>query len=174
MKTITAIDITDDLHEIEQTLRDVQQLLVALIGLLGLTPDADEQAFLTSVGELIAARDERDRLKALLNQPETMRFLEGTRLEVAHQVERWGTVHDRAKEPADWYWLVGYLAGKALRSHIDGDHDKARHHCISSAAVLANWHTHIALGGGQFTPGASDLQQHLERTFGDPLPERAA
>lgn len=127
----------------------------------------------TEYTELLAARDERDRLKALFNKPETMHFLEGTRLEVAHQVARWGAVHDRAKAPADWFWLVGYLGGKALRSHIDGDRDKARHHCISSAAVLANWHTHITLGGGEFTPGASDLQQHLERTFGAPFLETA-
>lgn len=56
--------------------------------------------------ELLSAVAERDRLLKLLNTPETLRFLEGTRLEVAHQVERWGTVHDRAKEPADWFWLA--------------------------------------------------------------------
>lgn len=174
MNPTTQSEFTDVLREIEQTMLEVRQLLVSLVELLGLTPDASEQAILASIRVLVADRAERDRLKALLNRPETMRFLEGTRLEVAHQVERWGTVHDRAKEPADWFWLVGYLAGKALRSHIDGDHDKARHHCISSAAVLANWHTHITLGSGEFTPGASDLQQHLERTFGAPLPEQAA
>jgi hypothetical protein len=116
--------------------------------------------------ELLAAVAERDRLLKLVNTPETKRFLEGTRLEVVHQVERWGTVHDRAKEPADWYWLVGYLAGKALRAHIDGNTEKAQHHCISTAAALANWHTHIALGAGLMTPGHSDLQEFLRATFG--------
>lgn len=116
--------------------------------------------------QLLAAVAERDRLMKLLNTPETLRFLEGTRLEVAHQVERWGTVHDRAKEPADWFWLVGYLAGKALRAHQDGNTEKAQHHCISTAAVLANWHTHIALGTGEMTPGHSDLQKFLRETFG--------
>lgn len=115
---------------------------------------------------LLAAREERDRLFALLNTPETALFLEGTRLEVAHQVERWGTVHDRAKEPADWFWLVGYLAGKALRAHVDGDTEKAKHHTISTAAALANWHAHITLGAGRMTPGASDLQRFLVETFG--------
>jgi len=103
----------------------------------------------------------------LLNHPEVMDFLDGTRLEVAHQIQRWGTVHDRAKEPQDWFWLVGYLAGKALRAHGDGDVNKALHHTISSAAVLANWHTQIKLGqAGRFTPGASDLQKMIEETFG--------
>lgn len=115
---------------------------------------------------LIARSAEYDRLYLLLNTPELMRFLEGTRIEVAHQVERWGTVHDRAKEPADWFWLLGYLAGKALRAHNAGEREKALHHCISSAAVLANWHTHILLGGGAMSPGSSDLQEFLRTTFG--------
>src|SRR6185295_1361042 len=99
-------------------------------------------------------------------------FLEGTRIEVAHQVERWGTVHDRAKEPADWFWLVGYLAGKALRAHLMDDREKALHHCISTAAVLANWHTHIILGASAMTPGSSDLQKFLCDTFGADFVER--
>jgi hypothetical protein len=95
-----------------------------------------------------------------------MDFLDGTRAEVAHQIQRWGTVGDRAKEPQDWFWLVGYLAGKALAAHVNGDINKALHHTISSAAVLANWHTHIKLGEGAMTPGSSDLQRMLEETFG--------
>lgn len=114
----------------------------------------------------IAAEKDRDRLDALVNSPETHDFLVGVRNEVAHQVERWGTVHDRAKEPGDWFWLVGYLANKALVAHVKGDTDKALHHCISTAAVLANWHTHIAHGAGLMQPGSSDLQQFLRETFG--------
>lgn len=129
--------------------------------------DQDPQESITmSRADLMQLKDERDRLHALVNSPETLRFLEGVRLEVAHQVEKWGTVHDRAKEPADWYWLVGYLAGKALSAHIAGNTEKALHHCISTAAVLANWHTHIACGSGLMTPGSSDLQSFLAETFG--------
>lgn len=113
-----------------------------------------------------ALESEAHRMWHLLNSPETESFIAGVRQEVAHQIERWGTVHDRAKAPSDWYWLLGFLSGKALRAHIDGDRDKALHHTISSAAVLANWHTHIKLGEGSFTPGASDLQQFLSETFG--------
>jgi hypothetical protein len=57
----------------------------------------------------------------LLNNPIILEFLDGTRAEVAHQIQRWGTVGDRAKAPADWFWLVGYLAGKALAAHVKGD-----------------------------------------------------
>jgi hypothetical protein len=36
-------------------------------------------------------------------------------------------------------WLLGFLSGKALRAHLDGDLKKARHHTVSSGAVLAHW-----------------------------------
>lgn len=105
----------------------------------------------------------------LLNNPIVMDFLDGTRAEVAHQIQRWGTVGDRAKAPADWFWLVGYLAGKALAAHVKGDTNKALHHTISSAAALANWHTHIKLGSTAMTPGSSDLQKALDDAFGYPF-----
>jgi hypothetical protein len=105
-------------------------------------------------------------LEALINNPHTTQFLQAVRIEAAHQVERWGTVHDRAKEPQDWLWLVGHLAGKALRAHIDGDEAKATHHTISTAAVMAQWFAHIKLGSGAFTPGSSDLQQFIAEQFG--------
>ena len=66
-------------------------------------------------------------------------FWEGVRVERDFQRERWGSVDDRNKAPADWFWLVGYLAGKALASHLAGDHFRARHHTISAAAVLSHW-----------------------------------
>jgi hypothetical protein len=111
-------------------------------------------------------RAEVQRLDGLLNHPELHSFARGVVLEGAHQIARWGTVHDRAKDPQDWYWLVGYLAGKALRAHADGDTEKALHHTISTAAALGNWHAHIRLGVGPMQPGSSDLQVFLEETFG--------
>lgn len=112
-------------------------------------------------------------IHALLNQPCVDRFLEGTRIEIAHQIDRWGTVHDRAKQPQDWFWLLGYLGGKAMRAHVDGDAEKALHHTISSAAVLGNWFTHIAVGS-DFTPGSSDLQKFLADQFGANYAEHRA
>jgi hypothetical protein len=134
----------------------------------------EELGYARGLADAREAVAERERLQRLLNTPETLRFLEGTRIEVAHQIERWGTVHDRAKEPQDWFWLLGYLSGKALKAHVDGDADKAMHHCISSAAVLANWHTHIAIGYGLMTPGSSDLQAFLAATFGANFAEAQA
>lgn len=79
---------------------------------------------------------EAARLKALINAPELENFLRAVHIEAVHQVERWGTAHDRAKRPADWFWLVGYLGGKALHATVGGERDKALHHCVSTAAAL--------------------------------------
>ena len=77
------------------------------------------------------------------NAPETEDFWNGVRRESAHQRERWGEAHDRSKSAENWYWLAGYLAGKALRAAIQGDKGKALHHTISAAAALSQWHAAI-------------------------------
>ena len=42
-----------------------------------------------------------------------------------------GASHDAGNLPGNWFWVLSYLAGKAL------------HHTISSAAVLLLWHRRI-------------------------------
>lgn len=79
-------------------------------------------------------REEVAWLINLINTPRTDDFLEAVRLEAAHQIERWGSEHDAGKTPADWFWLIGFLAGKAM--HFP---EKRKHHIISSAAALMNW-----------------------------------
>lgn len=108
---------------------------------------------------------EVDRLKALINTPELDHFLRAVHLEAIHQIERWGTSSDRAKRPADWFWLVGYLAGKALHAAVAHDSDKARHHCISTAAALYNWHCSISGRDIKMCPGRSDLAEVVEAAF---------
>lgn len=99
------------------------------------------------------------RLSALLNTPETEDFDKAVPLEAAHQVLRWGAKHDTGKSAEDWFWLVGYLAGKALAAGKQGDQTKALHHCISTAAALRNWHAHIRSGLSEMRPGISVEQQ---------------
>lgn len=96
---------------------------------------------------------ELEELKALLNTPEIESFDKGVPLEAAHQIQRWPADHDSGKEPEDWFWLIGYLAGKALHAHKTGDLEKAKHHCISTAAALRNWHAHIRSGESKMRPG---------------------
>ncbi len=56
-----------------------------------------------------------------INTPEIEDFIIGALTEAQHQRARWGESHDRSKSAENWYWLVGYLAGKALRASIQGD-----------------------------------------------------
>lgn len=95
------------------------------------------------LAEMEAARQERDRLKSLLDDPEVFNFLVGVQNEAAHQKHTWGEITDREKSAEQWFWRVGYLASRALRAHIEGDILKALHHTISAAAALANWHGFI-------------------------------
>lgn len=80
------------------------------------------------------------KLNKEINTPVTNDFLEGVKLEAIHQVERWGEAHDQVKSTFDWFWLIGYLAQKAATAAINGDLEKAKHHTISTAAALFNWH----------------------------------
>ena len=99
-----------------------------------------------------ALKVENERLDGLLNSPEILDFNKALPLEAAHQRERWGTDHDTGKTPADWFWLIGYLAGKALHSLVSGNTEKALHHVITTAAALCNWHAAI-LGKTNMRPG---------------------
>ena len=123
--------------------------------------------------ELTADAAEAARLKALINAPELENFLRAVHIEAVHQVERWGTAHDRAKRPADWFWLVGYLGGKALHSAVRGNRDKALHHCVSTAAALYNWHCSIKGVDVRMCPGRSDLAELVDRQFTGEAPRDA-
>lgn len=99
------------------------------------------------------AHQEIARLHGLLNAPELHDFASGAVLEAAHQRQRYPSEHDAGKAPSDWFWLIGYLAGKALAAAVVGDVDKAKHHCISTAAALANWHAALSGVNTDMRPG---------------------
>lgn len=99
-----------------------------------------------------ALQTEVDRLNAIINTPQKDDFLRAVSIEAEHQRQRWGNEHDAGKAPADWFWLVGYLAGKALHAHAAGDLQKTEHHIITAAAALRNWHLFM-FGGTNMRPG---------------------
>jgi hypothetical protein len=106
-------------------------------------PDIDvlhDAAAAATAARLERAEAEIARLNAIINTPQADDFLRAVSIEVEHQRQRWGRSHDAGKAPADWFWLVGYLAGKALHAQIGEDRTKAEHHIITAAAALANWH----------------------------------
>lgn len=101
----------------------------------------------------VEAEAELKALLALIDTPQTADWLTAVPLEAAHQIKRWGSDHDRGKEPSDWYWLLGWLGGKALMAVLRGDLEKAKHHTISCGAVLLNWHRRLCGEDLTFQPG---------------------
>jgi hypothetical protein len=91
--------------------------------------------------------------RQIINTPETANFMAGVPIEAAHQRERWPSDHDAGKTPFDWFWLVGYLAQKAASAAVAGDTEKAKHHTISTAAALANWHASLSGEHTAMRPG---------------------
>ena len=114
---------------------------------------------------------EVERLGRLINTPHIAEFLEAVKLEAMHQRERWATDHDAGKTDADWFWLVGYLAGKAVHSgtrareasesdSVPDNQEAARphyekqvHHIITTAAALLNWHAARTGADTRMRPG---------------------
>lgn len=84
--------------------------------------------------ELEALRRDAERYREL-NTPEIADFLAAVEREALHQRDRWAAEHDAGKTDADWFWLIGYLAGKAINKP-----DKILHHIITTAAACLNWH----------------------------------
>lgn len=91
-------------------------------------------------------------LETLLNTPEIHDFAKAVTLEAAHQRKRWGLDHDEGKTDADWFWLIGYLAGKALHNP-DGDTEKKMHRIITIAAAACNWHAAVSGQSTSMRPG---------------------
>ena len=118
--------------------------------------------------ELAESRAEVARLTTLLNTPELVDFAAAVQRESAHQRERWGAAHDSEKAPADWFWLIGYLAGKALQSQIVGNTDKALHHIITTAGACGNWHAAMLEAiNKQSGRATDDLEQTFYKSFSD-------
>ena len=53
---------------------------------------------------------EIEHLTKLLNTPLNHDWFQGVQREIGHQLQRWASEHDSGKTPADWFWLIGYLA----------------------------------------------------------------
>jgi hypothetical protein len=89
-------------------------------------------------------REEIAGLKAILDIPALEPFLSAAEAEAKHQVYRWGEEHDATKTAWDWFWTLGYLGSKAAHAALARNWEKALHHTVTAAAMLANWHRHIA------------------------------
>ena len=85
---------------------------------------------------LNSLRTENKNLKyrlAKIDTPMIENFIDSVKNEMEHQKLRWNDDH---KSSNDWFWLVGYLAGKALSAP---NIEKKKHHIITTCAALGNW-----------------------------------
>lgn len=86
----------------------------------------------------------QDRERELLNTPEIEDFIKALRIEAAHQKERWKAT-DPEKMDAEFYWLLGWLGGKAIHDPHEPDdtrtpRERKLHRIIALAAAAYNWH----------------------------------
>ncbi len=96
-----------------------------------------------------------DLVSALLDAPIYTDFVLAVKQEATHQQKRWGVEHDAGKTNAEWFWLIGWLGGKAVHNPDttpENATDKRLHRIIATAAACANWHAHI-LGKTNMRPG---------------------
>lgn len=150
------------LRVIPDEMKHIVQSLDAIPGLVDTILTARKRLEMAAVAfnilnrEKAAAIERAEKAEAKLNSPELHDFAAGVVMEAAHQRERWGSEHDEAKGPDDWFWLVAHLATKARQAITYGDHDKALHHMITTAAALANWHARLTGSNTEMRPGVPE------------------
>lgn len=82
-------------------------------------------------------------LNAIIHTPESNEFLKGVSIEGEYQRQLHGVdITDARFDWHQWFWVTGYLLGKALAAckSGEGDGEKAKHHLITAAALISNWH----------------------------------
>ena len=65
---------------------------------------------------------------------------------VAHEAQYQRTLHaeaDATKTPLEWMETLLLLVAKSRAYDDEGNTEKAMHHLITSAAVLASWHAQL-------------------------------
>jgi hypothetical protein len=104
---------------------------------------ADAEARIVALEEQLGQAREKAAKYDAINTPELYDFVTATVNEALHQRERWGVEQDGGKTDADWFWLIGFLAGKALHNPPKDDMgsvDARLHRIITVAAAACNWH----------------------------------
>jgi len=106
----------------------------------------------------LEAEAELERIRELLDTPDQDNFLEASVAEAKYQRTRWSD-NDKAKTDSDWFWLVGYLVGKAMHD-VRG---KRVHHLTAAAAALANWHAEAVARGETMPTERGNQADHTGR-----------
>lgn len=122
------------------------------------SPHEPAVAFSPTAWEAFCASLEAQRVAAhkyrMLCTPEIHDFLVAVEREALHQRNIHAHKGDAGKSDADWFWLLGYLGGKALHAgnllvqastlgsgfRANEAYEKQLHHIITTAAACLNWH----------------------------------
>ncbi len=135
------------------------------LGRWGLMDEGQRYAVMLETREVLThVTNALEGLHKLVWSPHTDDFLKAVRIEEAHQRDRWGDELDREKLPTDWFWLLGWLSGKA----VHGPPEKRLHHIITTAAVCLNWHRNETerASGERTTPDPETEPPSRERKWG--------
>ncbi|MDR6381779.1 hypothetical protein [Paraburkholderia caribensis] len=101
----------------------------------------DQTRIANDADSAMAKDAEIARLNAIINTPHSDDFLQGVSIEAEYQRQLHGVdAEDCRYDWPQWFWVVGYLVGKAFAACKARDAEKAKHHLVTSAALLANWH----------------------------------
>jgi hypothetical protein len=126
-----------------------------MLGILNAQEQLEPRAVRMLLENAVKAADEVERLTNLIHTPEVIDFTKALNIEAAFQREKWGAAGDAGKSNADWFWLIGYLAGKALHNPGVTEKNTIRkqlHRIITVAAAACNWHLAV-LGKSDMRPG---------------------
>lgn len=107
-----------------------------------------------TAGQVATLDAEITRLRAIVDSPDPFGFWEASVAEAQFQRMKWEHDGDEGKAEADWFWFIGYLAGKALHNP-DGDLVKKLHRITTIAVAAANWHAAIS-GDQGMRPGIAE------------------
>lgn len=89
----------------------------------------------------------RELVENIINTPHTENFMEAVKIEMLHQVDRWGDEKD--KYPHHFQQVISYLNGKLMQAIWNKDVEKYKHHLITIAAVAGNAHLYFEDEGAQ-------------------------
>lgn len=121
-----------------ETLADLRNPSEKSLPALSVTPSVEQMQL-----QIEQQQQEIARLNSIINSPLNNDFLKGVSVEAEHQLQRWSRDHDARKNGWDWFWAIGYLSQKAAAAFEAGDFEKAKHHCISTAALLKSMHQNV-------------------------------
>lgn len=111
-----------------------------------------------------------------LRTPEIVDFLAAVEREALHQRDIHSHKGDAGKTDTDWFFLLGYLGGKAVHAgavadRLDpladtGPHDhyaeKRLHHIVTTAAACLNWHAARVGTYRDMRPGIEEEKRQCE------------